>query len=195
MASGTGSNLQAILQAVQRGTCPVDVRLVLSDRPEAGALEIARAAGLSTVVHLSPGEYSSRTDFDAACAECIEAAGCDWIVLAGYMRILSPPFVARFRNRIVNIHPALLPAFPGAHAVRDALGRGVRITGCTIHLVNEVVDGGPILAQAAVPVLDGDTVDSLHRRIHQEEYRLYPATLSRVVKQGFRIEGQRIIWN
>jgi len=194
MASGRGSNLRAILQAVARGECPVDVRLVLSDRPDAGALEIGRVAGVPEVICLNPKEYADREAFDAACAEHIEASGCQWIVLAGYMRILSAPFVTRFRNRIVNIHPALLPAFPGGHAVRDALEHGARITGCTIHLVNEVVDGGPILAQAAVPVLDNDTVDSLHQRIHEEEHRLYPATLRQMERDGFRLDGRRVIW-
>jgi len=194
MASGRGSNLKAILQAVERGECPVDVRLLLSDKPDAGALEIGRAAGVPEVISLNPKEYANREAFDIASAERIEAAGCQWIVLAGYMRILSAQFVPRFRNRIVNIHPALLPAFPGGHAVRDALEHGAKITGCTIHLVNEVVDEGPILAQAAVPILDDDTVDSLHQRIHGEEHRLYPATLRRMVRDGFRLEGHRVVW-
>jgi phosphoribosylglycinamide formyltransferase-1 len=194
MASGKGSNLKAILRAVKHGECQVDVRLVLSDKPDAGALDIARAAGVPEIVYQNPKDYENREAFDDACADVIEAAACNWIVLAGYMRILSAGFVGRFRNRIVNIHPALLPAFPGGHAVEDALRYGVKITGCTIHLVDEVVDGGPILSQAAVPVLDSDTVESLHNRIHAEEHRLYPATLNRLVKEGFHIRGRRVIW-
>ncbi|MDX8408129.1 MAG: phosphoribosylglycinamide formyltransferase, partial [Mariprofundaceae bacterium] len=162
MASGKGSNLQVILDAVACGECPVHVRLVISDKADARALEIARAAGVAEVLYINPKDYADRAAFDAACAGAIEAAGCQWIVLAGYMRILSSGFVQRFAGRIINIHPALLPAFTGADGVRDALEYGVKVSGCTVHLVDEVLDGGPILAQAVVPVLDEDSRDSLH---------------------------------
>jgi len=195
MASGKGSNLRAILEAARRGECPARVRLVISDREDAGALAIAREAGVPEVAWLNPRDCADRSAFDAACAERIEQAGCEWIVLAGYMRILSEPFVRRFSGRIVNIHPALLPAFPGAHAVRDALEYGVKVTGVTVHLVNEVLDGGPILAQEAVPVREDDTEATLHRRIHAVEHRLYPQTLARMIREGFRIEGRRVRWN
>jgi phosphoribosylglycinamide formyltransferase-1 len=194
MASGRGTNLKVILDAVKAGTCPVDVRLVISDKAEAPALAIATEAGVPAVVHLDPKAYADRAHFDAACADLIDGHDCRWIVLAGYMRILSAEFVRRFRGRIVNIHPSLLPAFPGAHAVEEALRHGVRISGCTVHLVDEVLDGGPILAQAAVPVLDGDSRESLHARIQVEEHELYPATLSRMVSEGFRIDGRRVVW-
>jgi len=194
-APGRGSNLQAILEAAARGDCPVDVALVLSDKPDAGALTVAATAGVARILHLNPGDYADRAAFDAACAEPIEAAGCELIVLAGYMRILGPAFVERFRNRIVNIHPSLLPAFPGAHAVADALAHGVKLTGVTVHLVTDVLDGGPILAQAPVEVMDDDTVESLHRRIHAVEHRLYPATLRRMIEEGFHLEGRRVIWH
>jgi len=194
MASGKGSNLKAILQAAERGECPVNVRLVISDKVDAPALKIAKDAGVADVLFLNPKDYAGRTAFDAACTEAIDAAGCQWIVLAGYMRILSGEFIARFRNRIINIHPALLPSFPGAHAVRDALAHGVKVTGVTVHLVDEVLDGGPILAQAPVPVQDDDTEESLHNRIHAEEYKLYPATLKRMIEEIFLIEGHRVIW-
>ena len=194
MASGRGSNLQVILQEAARGTCPVEVRLVISDKAAAPALDIARAAGVAEVVHLDPKQYGSREAFDAACAEAIEAAGCQWIVLAGYMRILSAPFVQRFAGRMINIHPSLLPAFVGGKAVADALAYGVKVSGCTVHLVNEELDGGPILAQVVVPVLDHDDLASLHARIQIEEHRLYPATLARMVTTGFEIEGRRAIW-
>jgi len=194
MASGKGSNLRVILEAVAAGTCPVEVKLVISDKADAEALDIARAAGVPEVLHINPKEYADRALFDADCAEAIDAAGCQWIVLAGYMRILSSSFVRRFPGRIINIHPAILPAFPGAHAVDDALTYGVKFSGCTVHLVNEVLDGGPILAQAAVPVLDNDTRDTLHARIQVEEHRLYPETLARMVADGFDIEGRRVIW-
>lgn len=193
MASGRGTNLEVILAAVKNGSCPVEVRLVISDKAEAPALGIARAAGIEAV-HLDPKAYADRAHFDAACADLIDGHDCRWIVLAGYMRILSAEFVRRFAGRIVNIHPSLLPAFPGAHAVEEALGHGVRVSGCTVHLVDEVLDGGPILAQAAVPVLDGDTRESLHARIQAEEHRLYPATLARMAIEGFRLDGRRVIW-
>jgi len=195
MASGKGSNLRALLDAIERGTCPARVRLTLSDRIDAGALEIARQAGVPDVVHVNPREHASRESFDLACARRIEDSGCEWIVLAGYMRILSEAFVRRFPNRIINIHPSLLPAFPGAHAVRDALEYGVAVTGVTVHLVNEVLDGGPILAQTAVPVRDDDTEATLHARIHEAEHRLYPETLARVVSEGFAVEGRRVRWH
>ena len=194
MASGPGSNLAVILDAIEAGSCPVDLRLVISDRAGAEALTIARRAGVPEVVHISPKQYADRAAFDAACADAIEAAGCQWIVLAGYMRILSPSFVQRFAGRIINIHPALLPSFIGADGVGDALTYGVKLSGCTVHLVDEVLDGGPILAQAAVPVCDDDSRDSLHLRIQQAEHQLYPATLTRIVTTGFRLDGRRVIW-
>lgn len=194
LASGKGSNLRAILEAASAGSCPVEVALVLSDKSEAGALQIARDASVADVVSLNPGEFPSRAAFDAACGDAIEAAGCEWIVLAGYMRILSGDFIARFRNRIVNIHPSLLPAFVGAHAVRDALAYGVQFTGVTVHLVDEVLDGGPILGQAVVPVHDDDTHASLHARIQAEEYKLFPAILARLINEGFGLDGRRAVW-
>jgi phosphoribosylglycinamide formyltransferase-1 len=194
MASGRGSNLRAILEAAERGECPVKVALVISDKSDAGALEIARAAGVAEVMYINPKDYEDRQAFDAACGDAIERAGCKWIVLAGYMRILSDSFVRRFAGHIINIHPALLPAFPGAHAVADALGHGVKVSGCTVHLVDEQLDGGPILAQAVVPVLDDDTVESLHNRIHAEEHKLYPATLKRLAEETFHLDGRRVVW-
>ncbi|MDX8392228.1 MAG: phosphoribosylglycinamide formyltransferase [Mariprofundaceae bacterium] len=195
MASGKGSNLRVILDAIAAGRCPVDVQLIISDKADAPALDIARAAAVPKVLHINPKAYADRASFDAACAEAIDSAGCQWIVLAGYMRILSTPFVRRFPKRIINIHPAILPAFPGAHAVEDALTHGVKVTGCTVHLVDEVLDGGPILAQAVVPILGHDTRETLHARIQVEEHKLYPATLARLVKHGFTIDGRKVIWN
>jgi len=194
LASGKGSNLRAILAAAAAGRCPVDVRLALSDRADAGALAIAREAGVPEVVHLDPKAYAGREAFDAACAGLIEQSGAEWIVLAGYMRILSAAFVQRFRGRIVNIHPSLLPSFTGAHAVRDALAWGVKVTGVSVHLVDEVLDGGPILAQRAVEVREDDDEAALHARIHAVEHELYPETLARMVEQGFRLEGRRVRW-
>jgi len=194
MVSGRGSNLEVILASVAAGACPVKVQLVISNKADASALEVARRAGVPHVVYLNPKDYPDRARFDAACADLIDQHDCQWIVLAGYMRILSSFFVRRFPQRIINIHPAILPAFPGAHAVEDALAYGVNVTGCTVHLVDEVLDGGPILAQAVVPVLDGDTRDSLHVRIQKEEHTIYPATLKRMVECGFTVVGRKVAW-
>jgi len=195
MASGRGSNLQVLLNAIQAGDCPVEIKLVISDKAAAPALDIARAAGVPNVLHIDPKAFPDRQSFDTVCAEAIESAGCHWIVLAGYMRILSSAFVQRFAGRMINIHPALLPSFTGADGIGDALNYGVKFSGCTVHLVDEVLDGGPILAQAVVPVLEDDTRESLHARIQQQEHLLYPATLKRMVEDGFDIEGRRVRWH
>lgn len=194
MVSGRGTNLAAILEAASKGICPVDVRVVISNKVDAPALRIARDAGVETVLFINPKDYQDRDAYDKACSDVIEKADCRWIVLAGYMRILSSFFVSRFTNRIINIHPSLLPAFMGADGVGDALAYGVRVTGCTVHLVNEEVDGGAILAQAVVPVLDDDDRESLHQRIQAEEYKLYPQTLRRMIQDGFSVHGHCAIW-
>lgn len=194
MVSGRGSNLKVILESVAKGECPVDVKLVISDKGDAEALNIARNAGVPHVVYVDPKKFAGREQFDAECAELLDRYGCQWIVLAGYMRILSSSFVSRFRGRIINIHPSLLPSFIGAEAVEDALEYGVKVSGCTVHLVDEVLDGGSILAQSVVPVLDDDTRDSLHARIQAEEHKLYPATLARMANEGFDIVGRKVVW-
>jgi len=173
----------------------VDVQLVISNKADAPALEVARQAGVPHVMYLNPQDYQDRAHFDAACADLIDKHACQWIVLAGYMRILSSFFVRRFPARIINIHPAILPAFPGAHAVDDAVDYGVKVSGCTVHLVDEVLDGGPVLAQAVVPVLDDDTPESLHARIQIEEHKIYPATLTRMAECGFTLVGRKVVWN
>ncbi len=195
MVSGRGTNLAAILEAASKGTCPVDVRVVISNKVDAPALRIARDAGVETVLFINPKDYQDRDAYDKACAYVIENANCQWVVLAGYMRILSSFFVNHFLNRIINIHPSLLPAFAGADGVGNALAYGVKMAGCTVHLVNEEVDGGAILAQAVVPVLDNDDRESLHQRIQAEEYKLYPQTLRRMIEQVFSIHGRRVVWS
>jgi len=194
MASGRGSNLKVILDAVANGGCPLQVKVVIADRQQAKALDIARTAGVDKVLFIDPKGYAGRVEFDAACADVIAQAGCQWVVLAGYMRILSAPFVQRFADRIVNIHPALLPAFSGAHGVEDALQYGAKVSGCTVHLVDEQLDHGPILAQTAVEVRDDDDAESLRARIQQQEHRLYPQVLTQLVEQGFDIDGRRVRW-
>jgi len=195
MASGHGTNLAVLLEQSSKDQCPVEVRVVISNKFDAPALRIARDAGVPTVLFINPKEYPNRIAFDKACAQAIKDAGCQWVVLAGYMRILSSEFVKSFENQLINIHPSLLPAFAGADGAGDALAYGAKVAGCTVHVVNEEVDGGPILAQAVVPVLNDDTRDSLHARIQLEEYKLYPETIRRLVEHGYRLDGRRVIWN
>ncbi|MDX8387291.1 MAG: phosphoribosylglycinamide formyltransferase [Ghiorsea sp.] len=194
MASGKGSNLQVILDAIKAGTCPAQVELVICNKEDAGALKIARDAGVPHVMYVDPKEYDGRENYDAACTKLIQEANCQWIVLAGYMRILSAAFIHAFPNQIINIHPSLLPAFVGGDAVGDALKHGVKVAGCTVHLVCEALDSGPILAQATVPVLDGDDWDSLHQRIQIEEHKIYPQTITRLIESGFKLEGRVANW-
>ncbi len=195
MASGKGSNLQVILDQIAKGECPAKVEVVICNKPDAGALKIARKADVPHVLFINPKDYDGRDSYDSACIEAIEAADCQWIVLAGYMRILSASFIHAFPDRIINIHPSLLPAFVGGDAVGDALKHGVKIAGCTVHLVSEQLDSGPILAQASVPVLDDDDWSSLHARIQVEEHRIYPDTITRLVRQSFDIEGRTVHWH
>lgn len=176
LVSGSGTNLQAVLDAAASGALPVEIAGVGSDVPGAQGLERARAHGIPTFT-VEPGEFASRADWDAALADAVAAHRPDWVVCSGFMRILGEPMLDRFAGRILNTHPALLPAFPGAHGVRDALAYGVKVAGCTVHLVDAGVDTGPILAQAAVPVLDADTEATLHERIKVQERALLLRTL------------------
>ena len=191
LASGRGSNLQAILDAIEAGRCPARVAVVVSDRKDAPALERARRAG-AKAVHLDPGAYPDRVAFDEAVAEVLHQHATELVCLAGYMRVLSAEFVRRFPGRILNVHPALLPAFPGLHAQRQALQHGVKVAGATIHFVDEGVDTGPIVLQSAVPVLDNDTEDTLATRILVEEHRLYPEAIRLYAEGRLRVEGRRV---
>jgi len=181
MASGKGSNLQVILQAIGQGECAARVAVVIVNKADAGALQIAKDAGVPHYF-IDPQAYQSREAYDMACAEVIRRAGCKLIVLAGYMRILSPAFIQAFPERIINIHPSLLPAFKGADAVGDALQYGVKVSGCTVHMVNEELDSGRILMQACVPVQDDDTRDTLHQRIQEQEHVLYPKAIDMLLR-------------
>jgi phosphoribosylglycinamide formyltransferase-1 len=188
LASGRGSNLGAILDAIDAGSLDARVVLVLSDQPAAPALERARSRGIPTAV-VRRRDFPDAREFNLALAQRVEQAQAEWVVLAGYMRILHPDFLERFAGHVVNIHPALLPAFPGLHGQRQALEHGVKLSGCTVHFVDAGVDTGPIIAQVAVEVLPDDTEDELSARILREEHRLYPRVLGwlvsgRVVCQG-----------
>lgn len=176
LVSGGGTNLQAILDAVERGELDADVRMVLSNRDGVYALERARKAGVPTKV-ISHRDFPERSAFDRALVEALRAAGVTSIALAGFMRVLTPTFLQAFPGRVINIHPALLPAFPGTHAQRQALEYGVKVAGCTVHFVDAGTDTGPIIAQAAVPVHDTDTEESLQARILTCEHELYVSVL------------------
>jgi phosphoribosylglycinamide formyltransferase 1 len=191
LASGRGSNLQAILDATTREGFPARVEIVVCDRDGAFALERAARAGVSRAV-VSPKDFADRTTFDAEVARILDERRVGLVCLAGFMRILGPAFVRAFAGRLINIHPALLPAFPGLHAQRQALDAGVKVSGATVHFVDEGVDTGPIIAQACVPVLDGDTEDSLSARILVEEHRLYPEAVRLFALGRLRIEGRRV---
>jgi len=195
LVSGSGSNLQAILDAVAAGTLAAEVALVLSNKPDAFALERARRAGVQTAV-VSHRDFTTRELFDAALVQALSAHRVDCVVLAGFMRIVTPVLLDAFQDRVINMHPALLPAFPGAHAQADALAYGVRVSGCTVHFVDAGTDTGPIIAQSVVPVVDGDTVESLSARILAEEHALLPTVLQwvadgRVVVERSDAVGRR----
>jgi phosphoribosylglycinamide formyltransferase-1 len=191
LASGRGSNLQAILDAIEAGRCPARVAVVVSDRKDAPALERARWAGASAV-YLDPKAHPDRAAFDEAVAEVLHQHAAELVCLAGYMRVLSVEFVRRFPGRILNVHPALLPAFPGLHAQRQAIQHGVKVAGATVHFVDDGVDTGPIVLQSAVPVRDDDTEETLAARILVEEHRLYPEAIRLYAEGRLRIEGRRV---
>ena len=189
LCSGQGTNLQAIIDAIRTGRLRARVAVVISDQPHAMALRRARRAGIPTRV-LEPKAFATRAAFDQKLVETLEMFRVRLVCLAGFMRILSPSVMRRFPNRILNIHPALLPAFPGAHAVRDALAWGVKVTGVTVHLVDESVDHGPILLQEALAIEPRDTDASLLTRVHRVEHRLYPAAIRLMLEQGVRVRGR-----
>jgi phosphoribosylglycinamide formyltransferase-1 len=194
LASGRGSNLEAILKARSRGDLPIPVGVVISDNPDAPALAIARAAGVPAV-HVPPGASRSRVDPEAEleCVRLLKEHGVDLIALAGFMRVLGAPFLDPFPWAILNIHPSLLPAFPGLHAPDQAITWGVRWSGCTAHFLTHGVDSGPIIDQAMVEVAPDDTGETLAARILAEEHRIYPAAIARVARGGYRLQGRRVI--
>ena len=191
LISGRGSNMASLIDAVADGSLPVRVAAVLANRPAAPGLEFAAARGIPTRV-VDHTQYPGRDAFDAALAEAIDAWAPDLVVLAGFMRILSDGFVAHYAGRLINIHPSLLPAFPGLHTHQRALDEGVRIHGCTVHFVTPALDHGPIIAQAAVPVLDGDDAASLAARVLAQEHRLYPLAVRWFAEGRLRLAGGRV---
>ena len=191
LASGGGSNLQAILDGCANGSIPAEVALVVCNVPGAGAVERAKQAGVPCLV-LPHKSAPSREVYDDRLVQELQKARVELVCLAGFMRLVTPVLLRAFENRILNIHPALLPAYPGMHGVRQAISGGARISGCTVHLVDEGTDSGPIVMQAAVPVLDGDTEETLAARILAQEHRLYPRAISLFAEGRVRIDGRRV---
>ena len=193
LVSGSGTNLQTLIEQLhQDETSDIDIAVVISDRRKAYALTRAKRAGIPTNI-VRVQDFESRQNFDAEISRRVEHYGVELIVLAGFMKLFQPPFVRKYRNRIINVHPTLLPAFPGAHPVADTLAYGVKIAGVTVHFVDEDVDSGPIIAQSAVPVLDTDDEESLHNRIQVEEHRLYPKVIKWYAQGRLKIEGRKVI--
>jgi len=191
LASGRGSNLQAILDASAAAAFPARVVIVLSDREGAYALERAARSGVPAQF-LNPKDFADRAAYDAALIGTIEAHAAGLVCLAGFMRVLSPAFIRRFAGRVMNVHPSLLPAFPGLAAQRQALAYGVRVAGATVHFVDEGVDTGPIILQASVPVHAADTEESLSQRILREEHRLYPEAIRLFAEGRLTIAGRHV---
>ena len=191
LCSGRGSNLASIIEAVERGDIPAEIAVVIADKADAYALERAREKGIPAVSVIYR-DYAERADFERAMLDELHAHDVGLVVLAGFMRILSPVFVHAYTGRILNIHPALLPSFPGAHAHRDALAYGVKVSGCTVHFVDEGMDSGPIIMQAAVPVLEGDTEETLAARVLEQEHRIFPASIKLYVEGRLRTDGRKV---
>ncbi len=193
LGSGSGSNMQSVLEAILAGALDAELRLVLSDVPDAKILDRARAHGIPCD-WLDCAPYKTKLDGEAEqrCIELLKSRGVDTVVLADFMRIVKPGLLKAFPLRVLNIHPALLPAFPGLHAWQQALEYGAKVAGCTVHFVDEGTDTGPIIVQRAVPVLSGDTAESLHARIQVQEHQAYPEALRLLSEGRLRISGRRV---
>ena len=195
LGSGKGSNFVAIADALAAGRIPAEIALVLSDVGDAGLLARARERNLPAQF-VPPGKFRTKLDEAAELAfvTALQHAGVDLVVLAGFMRVLKGDFLRAFAGRIVNIHPSLLPSFPGLEAWKQALDQGVKVTGCTVHFVDAGVDSGAIIGQQTVPVLDHDTPESLHQRIHAAEHELYPRCVAALARREISVAGRRVIW-
>ncbi|MGA2630851.1 MAG: phosphoribosylglycinamide formyltransferase [Terriglobia bacterium] len=191
LISGRGSNFEAIARNVQAGKIPAEIGVVISNKEEAAGLAIARQMGLNAVCIPSKGK--EREAFERELVAALRQYKVDLVCLAGFMRVLTSYFIREFKGRILNIHPAILPSFPGVEAQKQALEYGVKFTGCTVHFVDEGVDTGPVVAQAVVPILDNDTPETLAARILKEEHRIYTEAVCLVVEDKIRIEGRRVL--
>ena len=191
LISGSGSNLQAIIDASEKGEIPCTVGIVISNKADAYGLVRAKKHGIPTEV-VDHRSFPGREEFDAKLVEILRGSGAELVCLAGFMRVLTPVFVRAFPNRILNIHPALLPSFPGTHGPRQALSYGVRFSGCTVHFLDEGVDTGPVIVQAVVPVYDDDTEETLAARILVQEHRIYPMAIRLFFAGKLHLEGRRV---
>jgi len=189
LISGRGSNLQALIDAIAAGRLDATIAVVISNREDAAGLERARAAGLEAIC-IPHRAFATRDDYDRALVRELQARDVGLVCLAGFMRLVGTPLIEAFPNRILNIHPSLLPAFPGLDAQRQAIEHGVKVSGVTVHLVTAELDGGPIVVQRAVPVMAGDTAESLAARILEEEHRAYPEAVQLILGGGWRVEGR-----
>lgn len=194
LISGRGSNLRAIGEAVAEGRLRAVIRLVVSNRADAAGLEWAREQGIETLV-LPHQDYRSREAYDEALVQALKGRGVRLVCLAGFMRMLGPAFCEAFPQAVLNVHPSLLPSFPGAAAQAQALTHGVKVSGVTVHFVTPELDAGPIIMQAAVPVRDDDTYETLSTRILVEEHRVYPEAIQRIIAGGWRVDGRRVVTN
>lgn len=192
LVSGSGSNLQAVMNRVREGRLDADIRIVIANRPEALGLERARGAGIPTAC-VRPADFPEREAFDRELVRLLRGAGVQWVALAGFMRMVTPAFLTPFAGRVVNIHPALLPACVGLHAQRQQAEHGVRLAGCTVHFVDEEMDHGPIIIQAAVPAFADDDEASLGGRILEMEHRIYPQALQWIAEGRVRVQGRQVI--
>src|SRR5712691_1549048 len=192
LISGRGSNLQALIDAIAGGRLSASIAIVISNRADAPGLERARAAGIEAICLPHRG-FATRDAYDRALVEELRARDVGLVCLAGFMRLVGTPLIDAFPNRILNIHPSLLPAFPGLDAQKQAIEHGVKVSGVTVHLVTRELDGGPIVVQRAVPVIPGDTVDSLAARILEEEHRAYPDAVQMILDGGWRVEDRRFV--
>ena len=192
LCSGRGTDLQSIIDAIANKQLNAEIAIVLTDKPNVMALERAEKAGIKNLC-IDRKTFDNKSDFEAALLKALKSAEVDLVILAGFMRILSPVFVHEYKERIMNIHPSLLPSFPGAHAHRDVLAYGVKISGCTVHFVDEGTDSGPIIMQAAVEVKDDDTEESLAARVLEQEHIIYPKAIQLYVEGKLKIDGRKVI--
>ena len=192
LASGNGTNAQAMIDKMQAGLLDISIVLIASNNPKAGVLERAQKAGIANLV-LDHHDFTSRESYDQALLKSVLAHNAQAVVLAGYMRLLSSSFLSQFPGHVLNLHPAILPSFPGLHGARDAMDYGVKITGATVHFVNEIMDNGPVVIQAAVPIKDGEDEEALLTRIHAMEHRIYPQAVQWLATHRLHLEGRKVV--
>jgi phosphoribosylglycinamide formyltransferase-1 len=193
LVSGRGSNLQAIIDNIEKGLLPAEIVIVISDQPDAYSLERARKHNIPAIYISAKGYWGKRDEYDALLVTELQKNNVELVCLAGFMRIITPTLVKAFPNKMLNIHPALLPAFPGLHVQKAALDHGVKFSGCTVHFVDEGMDTGPIIIQAVVPILDNDTVDSLSERILKQEHKIYSRAINLYAEGRLKIDGRRVL--